>query len=278
VIAIRNGVDPETRRGLINPNTALMREYWTDNQVARFTAQMFKKGLVPPVVVGLPDYAGDLVAFRDGLVRKMSGDSAGEPMVTKGDVKVEKLGFDYSKFGFKETREIPEERFCASMGISAHSLMLGVARDNSTYDNVSRYLSHDYRNYIRPLHSLIASELNTQLLPDFGETDSISVNWDYSQTMLMQPDKDADWKRVGQAFKDRIIDQAEAREALQYKWDEAHKGVYFPVQSSMVTISPLAIGEPKEPESMPKDEGLDEETKAANLKRQELREAGERVC
>jgi HK97 family phage portal protein len=264
VVTVMNGVDPETRLGLINPNTAMLREYWTDNQVARFTAQMFRKGLVPPVVVGLGNFNGDIQAFKADLIRKMSGDSAGEPMVTKGDVTVERLGIDYSKFGFKAIREIPEERFCATMGISAHSLMLGIARDASTYDNVKQYLAHDYANYIKPLHKLISQELNTQLLPDFGSVQNISVNWDYAQTLLMQPDKDAEWKRAGEAFKNRILDQSEAREAIGYKSDESHKGVYYPVQSSMLTVSPL-VAAPKEEDELTDDDPLPDPTKAAKL-------------
>jgi HK97 family phage portal protein len=252
VIHICNGLDPETRRGLINPNTALLREYWTDNQVAQFTAQMFRKGLVPPVVVGLPGFTGDVKEFQAALTRKMSGDSAGEPMVTKGEVDVQKLGFDYSSFGFKEIRQIPEERFCAAMGISAHSLMFGAAAQTSTYSNVRQYLQHDYRSYIKPFHKRIAAELDVQLLPDFGSAENRGVTWDYSQTSLMQGDKSVDWRLMFEGYKSRVFHLAQALEGCGYKPQPGDEEIYYPVQMTTTTTSP--IDEPAPVEVGPEEE------------------------
>jgi phage portal protein BeeE len=250
VVFIANGVDPETRRGMINPNTALLREYWTDNQVAQFTAQMFKKGLVPPVVVALKNFSGGpdkLREIKSDLVRRMSGDAAGEPMVTGGEVDVHKLGFDYSSFGFKEIRQIPEERFCANWQISPHSLHFGTAAQTSTYSNVRQYLQHDYRSFIVRLHNLIAKELNVQLLPDFGTTDNLSVSWDYSQTALMQPDKAVEWKLVFEGFKSRVFSRAQALEGIGYKHEKGDEEIFYPVPQTHITVNPVEDEPPSEP-------------------------------
>lgn len=243
VIAFRKGVDPEARTGM-SATSSLIREYYTDQQAAQFSALLMKQGLVPPVVVSLGDEKSTVdndgvKLFKEKLVRLMSGDTAGEPLVMNHPAKVEKLGFDYSSVGLRDIRQIPEERFCAAMGISPHSLNFGTAAETSTYSNVEQYLRQDYRFYIVPFHRYIARVLQRQLLPELGPTDNLRVKWDYSEVPLMQPDTNAEWERVANAYKSRILDQAEAREAIGYDFEDKHVDVFYPVAATQLTLSPL---------------------------------------
>lgn len=229
VFVLRDGLDVATRCGM-SSTSALLREYYTDQQAANFTALLLRNGLVPPVVVGLGTkdhpFTGDPEAFKAALLRKVSGDSAGEPMIAQGGVSVEKLGYDYSSTGLRDVRQIPEERFCAAMGVSAISLNLGTAKNVSTYSNVSNYLRHDYQNYIVPLHQYIADELTRQMLPEFGETDGLEVRWDYSQVPIMQRNKKEDAEIAEKLFKSDILRRSEARESIGYEWEESDE-IYF---------------------------------------------------
>jgi HK97 family phage portal protein len=250
VISFLKGVDAETRTGM-SPTSSLIREYYTDQQAAHFSALLMRQGLVPPVVVSLGDKDAPVTpenvkVVKDKLIRLMSGDKAGEPLVMNHPSKVERLGFDYSSVGLRDIRQIPEERFCAAMGISPHSLNFGTAAQTSTYSNVEQYLRQDYRSYIVPFHRYIAKVLQRRLLPEFGETEGLRVKWDYAEVPLMQPDLTAEWTRVGMAYKDRILDQAEAREAIGYKFEDKHVDVYYPVPSSNITLSPMTE-RPKSP-------------------------------
>jgi HK97 family phage portal protein len=258
VIAICEGYDTDNRRGLLNPCSALMRDFYTDGQMSHFTAALLKNGLVPAVVVSFGDkerpFTGDLQERKELVERKMSGDDAGKPLVTNDAVKVEKLGFDYSSIGAKDVKEMSEARFCAAMGISAHSLNLSVAQGSSTYNNVKNYLQQDYRGFIKPMHKMIADEFNVQLLPDFGETKKVSVVWDYSQVDLMQPDKLIEARVTVLEYDAGLIDRAEGREAIGYKMRPEDIGVY----SEKAKAKEMA--ESKEPATT---ELEDEPTKAA---------------
>lgn len=227
VLVFRNGIDMDTRRGT-NAVFSLLREFYTDNQVAQFTALMFKHGLVPPVVASLPAGTSDERAklFKADFMRKMSGDTGGEPMVTIGETSVEKLGFNYADMGFREMREIPETRFASAVGISVISLQLAAGLQHSAYANVKEYLGHDYRAYIKRLNDRIATELNHQLLGDFGETDGLKCAWDYSQVAVMGADRVTQAAVTTQLYDSGVIMRSEAREREGYTWtpeDEEYK-------------------------------------------------------
>jgi hypothetical protein len=203
VVPITNGVNPKTRLALINPTNSLITEFYTEKRAAYFMNLLLRSGLVPPIVVSLGDKdrpmdnQAKFDEAKSQIKRKASGDGAAEPLVTNDAVNVERLGYDYSSVGLKEVRQIPVSRFCMAMGISAVSLNADAGNStNATYANVAGYLKQDYRGYIVPLHNLIASALNVHLLPDFGLGDNAKVDWDYSQTALMQADKVAETKNA----------------------------------------------------------------------------------
>lgn len=251
VLVFRKGIDPETRMGM-SAMSSLMREFYTDQQAAQFAALLMRQGLVPPIVVSLgskesPVGPDAVPIFKDKLARVMRGDSAGEPIVHNHPATVEKLGFDYSSIGLKEIREIPKQRFCAAMGISEHSLNLGT--ETATYNNVEQFLKRDYRGYIVPFHKYIAKVLTKKALPEYGDVTGLVVRWDYSEVPLMQPDLDAEHARNREDYKARIIDQAEAREAIGYDFEDKHVDVYYPVPSNNITLSPL--DEPPKPVAPP---------------------------
>jgi HK97 family phage portal protein len=250
VLVFRNGIDPDTRMGQ-SASASLVREYYTDRQAAEFAALLMKQGLVPPIVASLGDKdravsRDEMVEFKGQLLRVMSGGSAGEPVVVNAPATVNTLNYDYGKIGLRDVRAIPEERFCAAMGISPYSLHFGTSRQASTFSNVENYLKHDYRSYIVPLHNYIAKRIAREILPEFQQnTDNIRVKWNYDEVPLMQSDQTVEWRRVAEAYKARILDQAEAREAIGYKSDDSHIGIYYPVQGTHTTENELEMSDPE---------------------------------
>lgn len=235
VMVISKGWNPETRRGW-NQMTALLTEFYTDTKSALFMAQLMRSGLVPPVVVALgskdipfndPD-GSKTRGIQNQLVRKMSGDEAGQPMVISGPTDVQKLGFDYSSVGLKDIRQIPANRFCSASGVSPISLMLDAGDStHANYNNVKGYLEHDYRSYIVPLQDRIADEVDRVLLPMFGEADNVRCAWDYTKTPLMQQDKTAETKRTAILYTTQAITRAEMREANGYKMRPEDEDYYY---------------------------------------------------
>jgi len=249
VFVLRSGIDPDTRMGQ-SATASLLREYYTDRQAAEFAALQMKQGLVPPLVASLGDKdrtvsKEEMTEFKGQLLRVMSGSKAGEPVVMNAPATVNTLNYDYGKVGLRDVRAIPEERFCAAMGISPYSLHFGTSRQASTFSNVENYLKHDYRAYIVPLHNYIAKRIAREILPEFqSDTTNVRVKWNYDEVPLLQSDQTVEWKRVAEAYKARILDQAEAREAIGYKSDDSHIGIYYPVQGAYTTENELELADP----------------------------------
>ena len=203
VFVLRKGLDPNCRTGQ-SATSALIREYYTDQQAAQFASLLMKQGLVPPLVVSLGDKDRPVTPeqaeiVKASLVRQMSGADAGKPVVTSAAAQVNTLAFDYGRLGLRDVRAIPEERFCSAMGISPYSLHFGVSRQASTFSNVENYLKHDYRAYIVPMQAYIAKRMAKELLPEFGPTENLQVRWNYEQVPLMQADLTVEWKRIAEA-------------------------------------------------------------------------------
>ena len=220
VIVFRRDLDPKTRRGY-GPTSSMIREFYTDQQASGFMAQLLRHGLVPPIIVGLGTeqnpFNGDKDSFAKALQRKMSGDTAGEPMVVPGGFDVQKLGFDYSSVGLEKVRQIPVERLCAVMGISPISLNLTTSSNKGqAYANVENYLKNDYKSYIIPLHDYIGEELERQLLPEFG-VEGVNIRWDYSRVPLMRPDTVSEATVATTLYEKGVIQLNEARERVEYK-------------------------------------------------------------
>jgi HK97 family phage portal protein len=237
VIPIRNGVNHFTRRALISPAMSLITEFYTEKRASYFINLLLRSGLVPPVVITLGDKDRPFTdeekfkQVKSDIKRKISGDGGGEPFVTNDAVTATRLGYDYSSVGLKEVRQIPISRFCMAMGISPISLNADAGdATHANYNNVQGYLKQDYRGYIMPLQNLIASALNTHLLPDFGFDKSAKVKWDYSTTALMQPDKIAETKDATLKWVSGGIDKNEYRESLGYAMKPEFEGVtYFDI-------------------------------------------------
>jgi phage portal protein BeeE len=186
-----------------------------------------------------------LRTIKDDIRRKFRGNKTGEPLVLSGPTTVEKLGFDYSSVGMREVRRIPEERFCSVIGISPQSLRLGLGQENSTYNNVEGYTRLDYQDYIKPLQREIAKELEKQLLPEFGDTNNLMVGWNYDEVGILQADKYKEAERIERLFKARVLNLAQAKEAMSYKPVEGDEKIYYPVPQTNVTISPIGESTPE---------------------------------
>lgn len=228
MIVLRDGLNPDTREGF-NGVASLWSEFYTDKHASRYMANLMRHGLVPPVAIGVgnattPGPKGDAwETMKKEIDRQFREGASTKPFKFTGPVKVEKLGFDYSSVGMRDVRRIPEERFCAVLGISPQSLRLGLGQENSTYANVENYTRLDYNDFIKPLHGEICDELRKQLLPDFGDVEGLRLEWDYSNVQILQPDQNAEWDRLEKAYLAGGLMRSEFREAMGYKFDSKIK-------------------------------------------------------
>jgi hypothetical protein len=121
-----------------------------------------------------------------------------------------------------------------------------------------------------PLQRELAAELTKQLLPEFGDPDSLMVGWDYTQVGILQEDKNAEWERLGKAYASGGLKRSEYREGMGYEFDEAADDVYYMPKGG-------ALLSPDEHEAMSEQElsALETPLSLVKSKRDALLEAGE---
>lgn len=246
VIHFRDGIDPANPRLGLSPVASVMRELYTDQQVANYSALLMKNGAVPPVVISLRDSVNaigfDSKKVREGYLKQTQGDERGKAWVTGAAVRIDKVGFAPADLNLAQLRRLPEERLSAVIGIPAIVLGYGAGLDKATYSNARQAAEFATESYLVPLYRYIEEELSHQLLRDFDETGKLQFRFDLSQVRALSEDQDAVYTRLTAAYNGGWLKRSEVREMAGYEWDETDK-----VYVSRVTENPEE--EAEEPEA-----------------------------
>ncbi len=231
VIHLRNGIDPHnTRMGLSDIASAL-REIYTDNEAANFSALLMKNSGVPPfALVPKADITGlkqdDVARLQNAFQRKISGDERGKPAVSTRAFDIVKTGFSPEELDLSALRRLPEETIASLIGIPAIVLQFGAGLERSTYSNYAEAREAAYESVIVPLWRYIAAELSAQLLPDYEKSERLEVYFNTSKVRVLQDDENKLYIRVGTAYRNGFIRRSEARSKTGYPV-EADDEVYF---------------------------------------------------
>ncbi len=247
VLAIYDLFDPITRRGM-NGVQSLLQTLFTDQERETYTALLMKNFGVTPKAVA-PKNPGQSVKaaeIKENLSRAWSGKDRGKPNVFNEPMEVLDFGTDFSADAMTKIAHLSESRVAAAVGISVQSLQFLVAQLSSTYNNLETFLRRDYQQWIIPTHGDFIDACTKRIFRDLDANPNHQLRFDYSQVPVMQPDKRLEAERIRGLYKDRIINQAEAREAVEYDFTPDQQGVWYPVQATTITLSPLQE-EPKPP-------------------------------
>jgi hypothetical protein len=110
-------------------------------------------------------------------------------------MKVDVLSFSPEKMNLKDMRRVPEERITATLGIPAIVVGLGAGLDRSTFANYAEARESAYESFIIPNQRRFAADLKSQLLPDFGDTAGVAIQFDTSGVRVLQEDENAKAQR-----------------------------------------------------------------------------------
>ena len=251
VVHFRYGLDPANVRKGLSPLATLLREVFTDDEAANYTASLLKNMGIPGVIVS-PD--GDLGPSRDDLERakaeyeaKFGGDNRGRALFMSGKTKVDVLTFNPQQMDLKQLRRIPEERVTAVFGLPAVVVGLGAGLDRSTFANFKEAREAAYESNVIPTQRLLAAEIATQLLPEFEAAEDAIVDFDLSQVRVLQEDQDALFKRAGQAVRDGLIKQNEGRQMIGFDQDPDGDVWLLPMSVVAIAAGDLATPPPALP-------------------------------
>jgi phage portal protein BeeE len=141
VVHFRFSLDPDNPLKGRSPLKSVLREVFTDDEAANFTASLLRNMGVPGLIVS-PNT--EPASEEDTPSRRRSTSSARSPATSAASARDERPDEASQQFGFspndqlnlKELRRIPEERVTAVLGIPAVVAGLGAGLDRSTFTNM----------------------------------------------------------------------------------------------------------------------------------------------
>jgi HK97 family phage portal protein len=181
VVHFQFGIDPDNTRKGFSPIAALVREVYTDDEAANFTASLMRNLGVPGVVI-VPESddveveQDEADRMKDDFREKFTGDRRGEPLILSSRLGIKTVSFTPEQMDLKSIRMIPEERVTAMLGLNAMVVGLGAGLSRSTFSNYAEALRAAYNSNVIPTYRHMQEDLRNQLLPDF-EADW-ETNWE----------------------------------------------------------------------------------------------------
>lgn len=255
VVHFRYGLDSEnTRKGRARLKS-LLREVYTDEEAARFSAALLRNMGVPGMIISPKDggttFSPEAAeAIKVKLRNETTGDRRGEPIVTSGPTSMETFGFSPNDLDLSTLRHLPESRIAASFGVPAAVVgFLSGMEQTAVGATLSELRELAYESGIVPIQRLLANECRTQLLDDFvDDLRPWRVRFDTSAVRVLQEDENERHARVREDYRAGVLTREEARRALGYV-PGAGDDVYVVPVSMMLLRSGETGLPPTEPET-----------------------------
>ena len=215
VVHFRDGVDPQNMRKGLSPLRGLLREIWTDNEAAVFTAALMRNGGVPGIVIS-PDEPGATITpaeaehAKEFFTNEFTRERRGKPIVMSGKTKVEQFGFSPQQLDLSPLRDVSEERVTAALGVPAAVVGFGAGLQATKVGATMRELRQlAWHNGVIPLQRIISNTLQRSLLPDLS--DKGVVEFDNSEVAALADDENKHVERVTSLVKAGIWTRGEGR-------------------------------------------------------------------
>jgi HK97 family phage portal protein len=269
VVHSRHGLDPANPRKGRSRMGALLRDIFTDDEAATFSAAVLANMGVMGVIISPAD--NDTVIepeqasqMKTEFEQKTTGDNRGRTLVLSANVKVDQPTISPESMNLRDMRQVPEERISAVLGTPAVLVGLGAGLEHSIYNNYSEAREAAFEEHIIPLGKDLAEEFMIQLMPDFDDPDDVELDYDLSEVRVLQEDTNAKYERMVKAAGGPIMDVSEARQKLGLDalptpfWWQPTMVSPTPVEELMGTAEP-------EPEPLPEEPAPEPELVAAGM-------------
>ena len=233
VVHFRFGLDGDNPRRGRSPLKSVLREIFTDDEAAAFTASLLGNMGVPGLIISPKDASqapstDDVEFTKEYFKTSFTGDRRGEPYIMSGATDVKQFGFSPEQLLLKELRRIPEERVTAVLGVPAIVAGLGAGLDRSTFTNYTEAREAAYEQTIIPSQEILAEEIRFQLL---GEFEKDVWDWrfgfDLSRVRVLQEDMNELANRHDKAIRGGWGMVSDGRRAIGLPVDEARDNIFL---------------------------------------------------
>ena len=220
MIHFREGIDLDNLRKGLSPLKGLLREVWTDNEAAKFTAALLKNHGIPGVMVSPANSEDKLTPDEAKVVKaklreEYTGSNRGVPLVMLGPTNVEQFGFSPKEMDLSVLRDVSEERVTAALHVPAAVVGFGSGlqqtKVGATMESLIRLA---WTAGVIPLERIIAGEITRTLGPHF---DAAKAEFDNLGVEALRENQDTKAKRIEGLVRAGIITRADARTALGFE-------------------------------------------------------------
>jgi len=238
MIHFRFGLDPQNTRLGLSPLASLLREVFTDDEAAIFSAAILKNMGVPGLIISPKDKSlRPSSADVDEVKRSfndVTGTGRGGTKVLGVPTDVAQFGFDPNKLMLGNLRDISEERVCACLGLPAAVVGFGSGMQATKVGATMRELvKMAWVGCLSPMQKTLGKQTSRQLLPDFvSQTRRFRVRFDTADVSGFQEDDNQLATRVGGLVREGILRVDRAQAMLGLEVDESQK-IYLRPSNSM---------------------------------------------
>lgn len=229
VVHLRFALDPREVRLGLSPLRALMREVYTDEEAAAFSATILRNMGVPGLLIAPKEAKKiakeDVEEIRNYVRSSHSGDRRGDAMVMSSPTDVSQFGYDPNRLMLGGLRDIVEERVCAALGIPAAVVGFGAGLQATKVGATMREMRRlAWVQCIIPMQLAIARQLTHQLIADF---EPLARRWrirfDTSTVSAFQEEETEKAARLGKLVDSGILLVADAQEQAGLEVDESQR-------------------------------------------------------
>lgn len=243
VVHFRFGMDPEDGRRGYSPLKSVLREVFTDDEAANFTASLLRNMGVPGLMVAPEGEAApspeDVIAVKAYLKGAFTGDRRGDPLVMSGPTRITQFGFSPEQLLLRELRRIPEERVSGVLGVPAIVAGLGAGLERSTFTNMGEAREMAYESNIIPSQRLLGEDVRFGLLSEFMSEEEL-WSWRFgfrlSEVRVLQEDLYRQALRLEVGVRGGWTQRGEARRAMGLPVTDADNVYLVPLNTAEIPV------------------------------------------
>ena len=220
VIHFRFGLDPRNPRVGMSPIASLLREIYTDDEAANFTAAVLKNmGVIGTIIspkndmdsIGKPEADNIKVVYNQNF----RGDNRGGVMVMLGPTDVKQIGTSLKDMDLSNLRNLSEERVCAALGLPPAVAGLGTGLESTKVGaTMAAMIRLAWTGCIIPYQRLLSEDVEVSLLPDYeSNVEDFTVSFDHTKVVALQETENDRIERILKGVTAGTVLVSEAREA-----------------------------------------------------------------
>lgn len=218
VIHFRFGLNPDNPMEGFSPLLTGTREVATDNEGNTYTATILRNmGIVSGVFSNKSPETFEFSEEKRRLLKDMyraqvTGDARAEVLCIDGPIEYKSYGQSPEQMALSTIRNLPEDRICALLGLSAMVVGLTAGGLHRSYANYAEAREAAIEGNMLPTLKMFDQELDNQLLyTDFDPRRTLKTERDYSDIRALQPDEDAIHQRAREDYAAGLITRNQAR-------------------------------------------------------------------